>query len=216
MRRLTGAELRPQARRHLSFRPSAVASHTKTPPQVKPAGFSSKKYIRRPLPAGCGRPDAVHSIGAAIFRALCADQVGSRHHGGFGLVSRPGLHTKGHMWCRCASRLTDTAYSPDYQIFGRERRQCKVVRRDALHAPTPRSALPWLQPGRVSRRCMAVSIPRRRGGRGYRRGAVCRVGFRSGWLCGRCCRRDCSLSRLWLCIRRYRWARTIQESGVCR
>ncbi|WP_289756882.1 hypothetical protein [Muribaculum intestinale] len=39
------------------------------------------------------------------------------------------------------------AYSPDYQVFGRERRQCKVVRRDALHAPTPRSALPRLQLG---------------------------------------------------------------------
>lgn len=126
------------------------------------------------------------------------------------------LHTKGHMWCRCASRLTDTAYSPDYQIFGRERRQCKVVRRDALHAPTPRSALPRLQPGRFPEDVRLFIILRRRGGRGYRRGAVCRGGFRSGWLCGRCCRRDCSLSRLWLCIRRYRWARTIQESGVCR
>ena len=59
-----------------------------------------------------------------------------------------GLHTKGYMRCRCASRLTDMAYSPDYQIVVRERRQCKVVRRDALHAPTPRSALPRLQPGR--------------------------------------------------------------------
>lgn len=76
-----------------------------------------------------------------------------------------GLHTKGHMWCRCASRLTDTAYSPDYQIFGMERRQCKVVRRDALHAPTPRSALPRLQPGRFPEDVRLFIILRRRGGR---------------------------------------------------
>lgn len=165
MRRLTGAELRPQARRHLSFRPSAVASHTKTPPQVKPAGFSNKKVYPATLTgrlrqAGCRsqhRGCGVPGIERGSSRKPPSRRLRS--------CVAAGLHTKGHMWCRCASRLTDTAYSPDYQIFGRERRQCKVVRRDALHAPTPRSALPRLQPGKFPEDVWLFIILRRRGGR---------------------------------------------------
>lgn len=67
---------------------------------------------------------------------------------GFGLVARP-VYTR--------KAICDVGVPPGsrtwhiariYQVFGRERRQCKVVRRDALHAPTPRSALPRLQSGR--------------------------------------------------------------------
>lgn len=55
---------------------------------MKPAEFSSKNVYQRIQPSGCISPDAVHSIGAAVFRTLYADQVGSRLHGGFGLVAR--------------------------------------------------------------------------------------------------------------------------------
>ena len=112
---------------------------------MKPAGFSSKNVYPATLTgrlrqAGCRSLHRDCDIPGIMRRSSRKPPLRRLRSCG-----AAGLHTKGYMRCRCASRLTDMAYSPGYQIFGRERRQCKVVRRDALHAPTPRSALPRLK-----------------------------------------------------------------------
>lgn len=128
MRRLTGAELRPQAQRHLSFRPSAVASHTKN----AAAGEARRVFKQKVYPAiltvrlrqpGCRSQH--RGCGVPGIKRGSSRKPPSRRLRSCGAAS---LHAKGYMLCLCASRLTDRAYSPDYQICGRKRRQGSEVR----------------------------------------------------------------------------------------
>lgn len=96
--------------------------------------------------------------GQRCSEVLYADQVGNRLHGGFGLVARLVYTQKAICGVGVPPGSRTWHIARIFKIFGMKRRQCKVVRRDALHAPTPRSALPRLQPNWFSFDSFVITI----------------------------------------------------------